>query len=152
MARPPSSSQSRPARGKTGNSSRVAYVIAIGLFFLVAVILGALWWAREGLPGGPDVAYTQFGPIRVSNKGYAMLTTLSLQTSASDAQWAKENSVPLLQALRQTLADTDMPALHNPDAIQHLQHRLEQATNAAFPGSHVQQVFVTDLVFQFEDE
>jgi len=152
MTRPRSSLPSRLTRGKTGDAGGVAQIVAIGLFCLVAAILAGLWWWREGLFDGPDVAYTQFGPMRVSTKGYGILTTLSLQTSASDVRWVEQNTPLLQQTLEQTLVDTDVPTLRNPDGLQHLQDRLEQATNAALPGSHVQRVFVTDLVYQFGDE
>lgn len=145
-------SRPRLVRGKIRHSGGVAQNVAIGLFCLVAIILGALWWWRGGLPGGPDIAYTQFGPMRVSTNGYGILTTLSLQTSASDVRWVKENAPPLQQALEQALVDTDVSTLRKPDGLPHLQERLEQAVNAALPGNHVQRVFVTDLVYQEGDE
>jgi flagellar basal body-associated protein FliL len=142
-----------PIKGKkTGSGAWIAYAIGIGLFCGVIGALAVIWW-REGFPRMKEtgVAYEQFKSIRVDNGQYAMLATLAVQTRASDADWAKRNGVQLQHVLTLVLNETDVESLHNPGGLMALQDRLTQTANEAFSGSHVQQVFVTDLIYQAQE-
>jgi flagellar basal body-associated protein FliL len=80
-----------------------------------------------------------------------MLATLVVETGVSNATWVKRHRAEVETLLKQALANADARTLQASDGLATLQTELKQTVNAALPSPLVQQVLITDLVYQSEE-
>jgi flagellar basal body-associated protein FliL len=128
----------------------LAYLIAVVVIGLAAISL-FVWShrAKTERVEVPQVSYSKFGPYQVEAQNYSIAASLSVETNADDAAWAKENQKALDTVFRKLLADSvDSGTLKSPKGLQNLQDALVKGSNAALGTNRVQGVLLTDFTTQ----
>ena len=149
----PASSPRIKAKAKSVGSgdNTVVYEVGIALLsILLGFILSWTYMHRSKIVE-TSVAFAKFGPVVVKNKGYIIAANFALQTSASDARWTRQNNSALQEVLQTALANSDPETLRAAAGMTALQTSLKSAANAAFPPARVQNVWLTDLTMQPDD-
>jgi flagellar basal body-associated protein FliL len=146
---PSNANASRTSNAKSTDNFLV-YLIAVVVLGLAAISLFV--WSHNRKSDHVVVTrltYSKFGPYQVEAQNYSIAASLSVQTDADDADWAKENQKSLDTVFKKLLADNvDSGTLKTPNGLQTLQDALAKGSNAALGTNRVRTVLLTDFTTQ----
>lgn len=146
---PSNANASRTSNAKSTDNFLV-YLIAVVVLGLAAISLFV--WSHNRKSDHVVVTrltYSKFGPYQVEAQNYSIAASLSVQTDADDADWAKENQKSLDTVFKKLLADNvDSGTLKTPNGLQNLQDALAKGSNAALGTNRVRIVLLTDFTTQ----
>lgn len=116
-------------------------VIAAGIAF-------AWYYLEAEKKHVPPIAYASFEPIVVRSSGFAIKTSIVLQTSPEEVAWVQSNKPALTVALQTALTSADAARVQSPDGVAYVQGLLRDAANKTLQTRSVQEVLLTDYVVQ----
>ncbi len=125
-------------------------LIAIGLIiFLLVASFAAVWFYRHE-QGKTSLRqnYTVVGPLVVSTDEYSVGTSMALETSAGNAEWARNNQSAIRAVIETTLRSLDAQQVHLPGGLAALQVALTAAVNKSMKTDKVEQILLTDFLLQ----
>ncbi len=125
-------------------------LIAIGLIiFLLLASFAAVWFYRhEQAKTAIRQNYTMVGPLVVSTDEYSVGTSMALETSAENAEWASKNQPAIRAVIETTLRSLDAQQVHLPGGLAALQVALTEAVNKGMKTDKVEQILLTDFLLQ----
>ncbi|MNK04601.1 Flagellar basal body-associated protein FliL [compost metagenome] len=134
---------------QSGNSLLAIIVGMLAVMIAIAAGIAFAWYYLEAdKKHVPPIAYSSFDPIVVRSSGFAIKTTIVLQTAPEEAAWVQGNKAALTVALQTALASADLERVKTPDGVAYVQGLLRDAANKALQTRSVQEVLLTDYVLQ----
>lgn len=135
----------------TSQDNLVVYSASIVVIALV-IVLGTSWYfMKTSEKKSAEVAYATFGPLNLQRHGFAVRTSIAIQTRSGNSAWTTRNRSRLDAVFQKVLADTDPDAIRTSDGLQNLQIVLRDAANAALDTNNVEAVYLTDFL-QIRDD
>lgn len=127
---------------------------AVGIALLCLVVISVLTWQYRDVFHGkarPEIAYVNFGPLVVQAHGYAYRTSISIQSDRDDARWITRNTDRVGNLMHKTLANMDPALMRSPKGLASVQVLLKNNINATLDTARVQNVWITDFIWESDD-
>lgn len=131
----------------------IAY--AVGIALLCMVTISVLTWQGKNLFQGetrPQIAYVHFGPLVVEAHGHAYRASISVQANRNDSQWMTRNATIVGNIMQQTFASVAPASLQSAKGLESMQGLLKNNINAALDAPRVQEVWITDFIWQKNED
>lgn len=159
-APPPSAAKPggpRPPGTKPGKKSLInsqdtlVALIAAGVV-LIAAVAGTTMYLNVSVERDAGVAYTNFDPVNIKTRGFALRASIAIQTRAGKSDWARKNKSRLDSVFQRTLSEAEPTLLRSSTGIEALQAKLRDDANRALGTDNLEAVYVTDLLLMNESE